>query len=247
MENRGSEKSVIYARVSSKEQEREGFSIPAQKKVLREYALKHGLTVAKVFEEAETAKSSGRKQFSKMFHFLRDNPDIKHLLVEKTDRLYRNFHDYVELDFESLGVTIHLVKENEILSRDSRSHEKFVHGIKMLMAKNYIDNLSEEVKKGQTEKAAQGIWPSNAPIGYINKLENKTIVPDPKKAPLIAKAFEMAATGQYSLAKLKRRLYELLREEKNSKIRNKKINKETNKRKIQISLKFLLFSYYFLF
>jgi hypothetical protein len=30
------------------------------------------------------------------------------------------------------------------LSKDSRSHTKFIHGIKMLMAKNYIDNLSEE-------------------------------------------------------------------------------------------------------
>ena len=32
---------VIYARVSSKEQEREGFSIPAQLKLLREYAQKN--------------------------------------------------------------------------------------------------------------------------------------------------------------------------------------------------------------
>ncbi len=31
-----------------------------------------------------------------------------------------------------------------------------MHGIKVLMAKNYIDNLSEETRKGMTEKAAQG-------------------------------------------------------------------------------------------
>ena len=36
---------VIYARVSSKDQEREGFSIPAQLKLLREYALKHGFHI----------------------------------------------------------------------------------------------------------------------------------------------------------------------------------------------------------
>ena len=33
-------KAVIYARVSSKDQEREGYSIPAQLKLLREYAQK---------------------------------------------------------------------------------------------------------------------------------------------------------------------------------------------------------------
>lgn len=32
---------VIYARVSSKDQEREGYSIPAQLKLLREYAQKN--------------------------------------------------------------------------------------------------------------------------------------------------------------------------------------------------------------
>jgi site-specific DNA recombinase len=200
---------VIYVRVSSKEQEREGFSIPAQKKLLKEYAQKNNLRIVKVFEEAETAKSTGRKQFSEMVEFLKSNPDVNHLLVEKTDRLYRNIHDYVELDFESLGLTIHLVKESEILCKDSRSHQKFIHGIKLLMAKNYIDNLSEEVKKGQTEKAAQGIWPSNAPIGFINKLDDHTVMPDPKVAPLIAKGFELASTGQYSLSRLKKVLYDM--------------------------------------
>jgi len=34
------------------------------------------------------------------------------------------------------------------------------------MAKNYIDNLSEEVKKGMLEKAEQGQYPSRAPLGY---------------------------------------------------------------------------------
>ena len=42
---------------------------------------------------------------------------------------------------------------------DSRSSEKFMHGIRVLMAKNDIDNLSEEVRKGMREKAEQGHWP----------------------------------------------------------------------------------------
>jgi site-specific DNA recombinase len=37
------EQAVIYARVSSKEQEKEGFSIPAQLKLLKEYAAVNGL------------------------------------------------------------------------------------------------------------------------------------------------------------------------------------------------------------
>lgn len=75
-------------------------------------------------------------------------------MVEKTDRLYRNLKDWVTVD--ELGVEIHFVKENVVLSGESRSSEKFMHGIKVLVAKNYIDNLSEETRKGMLEKAQCG-------------------------------------------------------------------------------------------
>jgi DNA invertase Pin-like site-specific DNA recombinase len=90
-------KAVIYARVSSKEQEKEGFSIPAQIKLLKDYAAKHGMTIIKEFTDAETAKTAGREQFNAMLKFLKRS-DVKTTLVEKTDRLYRNFRDYVTID-----------------------------------------------------------------------------------------------------------------------------------------------------
>jgi site-specific DNA recombinase len=65
------------------------------------------------------------------------------------------------------NVEIRMVKVNEILSRSSWSAQKFMHEIRVLMAKNYIDNLSEEVKKGLT-RAAQNLSPSFAPPGYRN-------------------------------------------------------------------------------
>ena len=54
---------VLYARVSSKDQEREGYSIPAQLKLLREYARTHDLEIVQEFVDVETAKCTGRKQF----------------------------------------------------------------------------------------------------------------------------------------------------------------------------------------
>lgn len=47
---------VLYARVSSKDQEKEGFSIPAQLRLLREYATKQGLVIDHEFTDIETAK-----------------------------------------------------------------------------------------------------------------------------------------------------------------------------------------------
>jgi DNA invertase Pin-like site-specific DNA recombinase len=61
------------------------------------------------------------------------------------------------------------------------------------MAKNYIDNLSEETRKGMLEKAQQGIWSSYAPLGYVNvdgANGKRTIQPDPQLASVIRKMFE---------------------------------------------------------
>src|SRR5918995_1206550 len=197
---------VMYARVSSKEQEKEGFSIPAQLKFLKEYAAANGFAVAQEFVDVETAKQTGRAAFGQMVAYLKAHPSVRVLLVEKTDRLYRNLKDWVTVD--ELEVEIHLVKEGVVLSRESRSSEKFMHGIKVLMAKNYIDNLSEETRKGMTEKAAQGFWPSNAPLGYRNVARGdgrKIIVPDEETAPVIRKMFEWYAWGDMSTQEVTKR------------------------------------------
>lgn len=194
------QRAVVYARVSSKEQDREGFSIPSQLKLLKDYADANGITVVGEHVDVETAKQSGRSNFNEMLSFLRKHPTVRVLLVEKTDRLYRNLKDWVTVD--ELDVEIHLVKEGVVLSNDSRSSEKFMHGIKVLMAKNYIDNLSEETRKGMLEKAEQGLWPTVAPIGYLNVLGasgKKVIEVDPKLAPLVQQLFSWYATGQFSL------------------------------------------------
>ena len=166
-------KVVIYARVSSREQEKEGYSIPAQIKLLNEYAVKKEFEVVREFIDSETAKKAGRTHFNEMLAYLKKHKDVNIILVEKTDRLYRNFKDYVILD-EFKGLEIHLVKKNTVLSENSKSHEKLVHGFKVLMAKNYIDNLSEEIRKGQTQACEQGDYPSKPPYGYMRV--NKNIV-----------------------------------------------------------------------
>ena len=84
---------VIYTRVSSKDQEREGFSIPAQSELLHAYAAAHGISVAKEFVDVETAKAAGRSGFGEMIAYLKQNTACRTILVEKTDRLYRNLRD----------------------------------------------------------------------------------------------------------------------------------------------------------
>jgi len=185
---------VSYARVSSKEQEL-GYSIDAQTTMLRAKAADLNLRVQE-FWDVETAKTIGRPGFAAMVAHLRKHPNCRVLLVEKTDRLYRNLKDHVTID--ELKLEVHLVKENVILTPNSRSSEKFMHGINVLMAKNYIDNLSEEVKKGLRTKAEQKLWPSFAPPGYLNTVRadgKRIIIPDPDLGPIVTRLFGWFASG----------------------------------------------------
>jgi DNA invertase Pin-like site-specific DNA recombinase len=159
------DQALLYARVSTIEQHEEGYSIEAQRDLLRNYARTHSIRVAQEFVDVETAGKAGRTAFNAMLTHA-EASGVRAILVEKTDRLYRNIRDWVTLD--ALDLEIHLVKEATVLSAESRSHEKFIHGIKVLVAKNYIDNLSEEVRKGMAQKALSGVWPGSAPLGYAN-------------------------------------------------------------------------------
>jgi len=196
---------VIYTRVSSREQEKEGYSIPAQRKLLSEYARKVGLTVIREFTDVESAKNPGRKEFGKMLDLLGTNSETRVVLVEKTDRLYRNRRDSIDLEelIENRGVEVHLVKEGQVFSKDSRSQDRFIHDIRVAVAKNYVENLRDEVKKGMREKAEQGMYPGRAPFGYRNDSVTRSIQVDSEKAPVLVKIFDRYATGDYSLSTLR--------------------------------------------
>ena len=209
-------KALIYARVSSKEQEREGYSIPAQLGLLRQYAADQHLDVVAEYVDVETAKRAGRTGFEDMLRHLQEGrAGLPHnrchtILVEKTDRLYRNITDWATLDPDRLGLDIHFVKEGVVLTPDARSSEKFVHGIKVLMAKNYIDNLSEETSKGMRQKASQGYWPSQAPLGYTNvqRGNQRVIEPDSDRAGHIRELYRWYATGLHSMSEVTRMVNE---------------------------------------
>jgi DNA invertase Pin-like site-specific DNA recombinase len=93
------EQGIIWARVSTKEQAEEGYSLDAQLKMLRDYSQKNNLKIIREFIVPESASGrQERKKFLEMLGFLKDNQIIKHLVCEKVDRITRNFQDAVKLD-----------------------------------------------------------------------------------------------------------------------------------------------------
>lgn len=197
MASENGKQGVVFARVSSRTQELEGFSLDAQVKLLKEHCEQKGIGIKKVFEVSETAsRSNERKKFLECLEYLRKHR-IECLVIEKVDRLTRNYQDYVRVD-EWIKANprheVHSVKDNQVLSQRSKSQEILMWDIKVTLAKNTTANLSEEVKKGQLEKLKQGWLPKEPPIGYrtvIDEGKRHLHEVDPETAPLVVKGFEL--------------------------------------------------------
>lgn len=205
-------KCVLYCRVSSKEQEETGYSLPSQEKLLVEYANRKEFDPIKVFSVAESASGAKqRKTFGEMMEYMKKK-NISILLCEKVDRLTRNLkeavvaNDWIEVDSER---QIHFVKQNLVIHKNAKSDEKFRWDIEIVLAKKYISNLSEEVKKGQEEKISQGWLPTKPPLGYktIGEKGHKIHIIDEEKAPYIRKMFELYSSGNYSTPALVETMY----------------------------------------
>ncbi len=206
---------VSYLRVSTRGQaERgggadEGFSIPAQREANKKKALSMGAIVAKEFvDQGASAKSADRPQLQKMLEYVKENADrVDYIIVHKVDRLARNRGDDIDIMRTLRECGVQLVSASE--SIDDTPAGMLLHGIMSSIAEFYSQNLATEVKKGMTEKAQRGGTISRAPLGYKNihrvddkGREERTVIIDEERAPLIKLAFEEYATGNWTVEDL---------------------------------------------
>ena len=109
---------------------------------------------------------------------------------------------------DEVDLDMHFVKENFVLNKESRSSEKLAHGIKVLMARNYVDNLSEEVRKGTAHQGGPRALAFVCALGYVNvdgPDGKRIIVPDPILGPMMTDLFSWFATTEYSLKRRPRK------------------------------------------
>jgi site-specific DNA recombinase len=193
-------KYIAYCRKSTDEPDRQILSIEAQVAELEEFAAKENLKIVSFITESKTAKEPGRQKFAEVLGKI-ENGGAAGIISWHPDRLARNSVDG--------GKIIYLLDTGKLLDLkfpsfwfENTPQGKFMLGMAFNQSKYYVDNLSENVKRGNRQKLRRGEWPNQAPFGYLNI--NKKIEVDKKRAKFVQKAFQLFATGGYGYADIRK-------------------------------------------
>ncbi|MFJ9787094.1 recombinase family protein [Amycolatopsis sp. NPDC101161] len=203
---------VAYYRVSTSEQantsyDDDGFSIQAQREAAHRKADDLSSKIVQEFvDRGKSARTANRPELKKLLAYLSEHREVRYVIVHKLDRLARNREDDVQINMVLAKLGVKLVSCTENI--DETPGGKLVHGIMASIAEFYSGNLSEEARKGLRKKVEIGGTPGKAPLGYLNirdKRKGKDIglvVIDDVMGPIIRRAFELYATGEYTLGSL---------------------------------------------
>jgi site-specific DNA recombinase len=164
-------KAVVINRISD-ELQKDGYSLDAQSRSGKKFCADKNMEVLREFTFQETAsKATARKQFQEILSLLWTNPSGIKLVVEKRDRLIRNFEDRQAIKaLVQQGLEVFFYKENRVLNKYSQPEEWLVDGIMTSVNEYQSTNIGREAIKGMTEKAMQGWAPSKAWFGYYNHI-----------------------------------------------------------------------------
>ncbi len=196
-------KAVIFARVSTQEQEQDGHSIDAQINKLRDYCARHNLEIIKEFEVVESSTRGERPEFYKMIDFVKRQKSTIALVCDKVDRLQRGFTELPILDKlrRENKVSLHFLDIGKIDS-DANSQQISFYQMSVVMANAYTNAISDNVKRSVMHKLNNGECILRAPVGYLNiRDENgkSNVIVDKSRALLMQEIFKKYATGTVSL------------------------------------------------
>ena len=191
------QKFFLYARKSTDVEDKQVLSIDAQLTELRSFAREQNLEVVEEFIEKQSAKIPGRPIFGQMLKRI-ERGEVSGIVSWHPDRLARNSVDG--------GQIVYFLDIGKIASLKFPSHwfentpqGKFSLSMAFVQSKYYVDSLSENTKRGLRQKVRMGIFPSQAPLGYLNDSRTKTIVVEKKKSKIVRLAFEKYTKGNMRL------------------------------------------------
>lgn len=204
METEAKKRAVIYCRVSTKEQAKEGGSLITQKRACLEYAHENDYEVAETFiEEGESAKTQNRTQLKRLMAFCADKKNnVQVVIAYKLDRISRNTDDYSYLRLFFRKHKIEIRSTSETL--EDTPAGRFMENMLANVAQFDNDVRTERSVNGMKDAVREGRHIGNAPYGYSRiKVDSKANIIPNEHAYLVKKAFTEVAKNERSVSEIR--------------------------------------------
>ena len=199
-------KAIIYTRVSTDEQAKNGGSLSDQEEKLRKYCDNNQIEIVAHFQDDFSAKTFNRPEFNKLLTFLKKyKNDVDWLLVSRWDRFSRNIREsYNMIDtLEGIGPRIQAIEAP--LDMDI-PEQRILLAIYLVAPEVENTRRGMNVSIGQRKAIKDGRWPRRAPLGYRNSRDENnrpTVVPNEQTAPLVQKVFKEFSCGNITQEELR--------------------------------------------
>jgi site-specific DNA recombinase len=202
-------KSYLIARVSTEDQKD---ALPAQVYRLLDYAKRRSLHY-ELIEFQESAYKGSREQFNSIITKIKSQEEFVLVVFDKIDRYTRDSSSEevrtLRKLYEAGKIELHFISDNLVIHKDSPASDIMRLGLGALLGQYYSDAVSDNVKRKQEQKLRDGEWIGKAPIGYKNTEREdgkKWVEIDAWKADAVRTAFQLYASGNYSLRTIKQKL-----------------------------------------
>jgi site-specific DNA recombinase len=202
-------RAIIYCRVSTDRQVRQGDSLESQRMACLSYCERQGWDVAEIFmEEGESAKTADRTQLKRLLAYCeREKGRVQVLVVYTLSRFARNSLDHMTLRLALTGFGVTLRSATEPI--DETDEGEFMEHIISGVAQYENRKRAKCSVAGMQNKLRKGGWTFKPPLGYrrvVNDAGKKAIAPDPATAGFVRRAFELYATGLHTKKEVLRRV-----------------------------------------
>jgi site-specific DNA recombinase len=191
----GPKRAILYARVSTDEQARSGYSLAQQLEALREYAAREGYEVLEEVVDPGVSGASLERPGMDRVRDLVAAGGVHVVLAQDRDRFSREpaYTYLLRREFEEHGCELRSLNDRG----DGSPEGELTDGILDQLAKYERAKIAERSRRGKLRKAREGR--AVAPIakyGYrFNEARDALLIHDPEMA-VVERIFRMAAEGR---------------------------------------------------
>src|SRR5215216_6270986 len=196
----GPKRAILYARVSTDEQARSGYSLAQQIEALREYAAREGYEVLEeVTDPAQSGASLERPGMDRVRDLVAEG-GVSVVLAQDRDRFVREpaYHYLLKREFEEHCCKLQALNDHG----DDSPEGELTDGILDQLAKYERAKIAERTRRGKIRKAREGknLRSPQPPLGFrYGDIGDEMVIYEPEML-IVKKVFAMAAAGLGSSA-----------------------------------------------